>query len=137
MNIMTEYSRTLGLLIGAGTLVVESLNQVSQVVGNKVYENAIDSVSKRVEKGIGIGSAMNAVGVFPPLLVQVTTIGEQTGKLDDSLTRASEYYEREVDQLVKGLTTAMEPIIMLILGVGVAFLLISIITPIYKLTNAF
>jgi type IV pilus assembly protein PilC len=63
-------------------------------------------------------------------------IGEETGKLDESLLKVSEYFEREVDQTVKTLTTAMEPIIMIILGIGVAFLIISIITPIYSLTSA-
>ncbi len=137
MNIMTQYSRTLGLLIGSGSLVVESLRQTADIVGNKVYQDAILALTKKVEKGVGVGKAMASSEVFPPLLVQLTEIGEQTGKLDDSLTRASEYYEREVDQLVKTLTTAMEPIIMLVLGSGVAFLLIAVITPIYKLTSAF
>lgn len=137
MNIMTEFSRTLGLLIGSGTLVVESLNQSSKVAGNVVYEKAIENVARRVEKGVGVGNAMSALPLFPPLLVQLAKIGEQTGKLDESLTHASEYYEREVDALVKTLTTAMEPIIMVVLGAGVAFLLISVITPIYKLTSAF
>ncbi len=137
LNILTEFSRTLGLMIGSGSLVVESITQASKVVGNKVYQNAIDDVSKRVEKGVGIGNAMSVSSLFPPLLVQLAKIGEQTGKLDESLTRASEYYERELEQQVKALTTAMEPIIMVILGAGVAFLLISIITPIYKITSAF
>ena len=106
-------------------------------MGNKVYEDAIENVAKRIEKGVGIGNALSAYDFFPPLLVQLIKIGEQTGKLDESLTRASDYYEREVNQLVKTLTTAMEPIIMVVLGIGVAFLLTAVITPIYKLTSSF
>lgn len=79
---------------------------------------------------------MAQYALFPPLLVQMVKIGEDTGKLDDSLLRVSEYYEREVDQSVKTLTTALEPLIMIVLGVGVAFLIISIITPIYNLTSS-
>ena len=69
--------------------------------------------------------------MFPPLLVQLVKIGEQTGKLDETLMKASEYFEEETDQAVKTLTTALEPFIMIVLGLGVAFLLIAVITPIY------
>lgn len=133
---LVEFSRTLGFLIGTGTLVVDSLNKSSKVVGNVVYQNAIALVAKKVEKGVTIGDAMAAEKLFPPILVEMVKIGESTGKLDESLGRVSEYFEGEVEQLVKSLTTAMEPIIMIILAVGVGFLLISIITPIYNLVTS-
>lgn len=135
-TILAEFTRTLGLLVGTGTLVVEALNQASDVAGNVLYKNAIVGVSKRVEKGVSIGDAMSAYPLFPLIIIQMVRIGEQTGKLDESLLRASEYFEREVEQSVKTLTTAMEPFIMVILGLGVAFLIISIITPIYNLTSS-
>lgn len=135
-TIITEFSRTLGLLIGAGTLVVESLNQTSNTTGNIHYKNAIVGVSKRVERGISVGDAMSVYTLFPPMLVEMVRIGEKTGKVDESLLRVSEYYEREVDYRVKNLTTLLEPVIIVALGIGVAFLIISIITPIYKLTSA-
>lgn len=135
-TILAEFSRTFGLLVGAGTLVVQSLNEAADTSGNRIYKNAIAEVSKRVEKGISIGDAMAAFDIFPPILVQMVKIGEQTGKLDDSLLRVSEYFEREVDGTVKTLTTAMEPFIMIVLGIGVSFLIISIITPIYNLTSS-
>ncbi len=135
-SILTEYARTFGLLVEAGTLVVESLVETADVAGNRIYKSAILDISKRVEKGITVGDAMQAYPLFPPLLVQMVKIGEQTGKLDDSLLKASEYFEREVEGEVKGLTTAMEPFIMVVLGIGVAFLIISIITPIYNLTSS-
>lgn len=135
-SILAEFSRTLGLLVGSGTLVVDALNQTSTITGNVLYKNAIVNVSRRVEKGIGIGEAISAYSIFPPILVQMAKIGEQTGKLDESLLKVSEYFEREVDQKVKTLTTAMEPIILVILGIGVAFLIISIITPIYSLMSS-
>lgn len=135
-KILTEFSRTFGLLIGAGTLVVESLNQSADVAGNRIYKNAIVDIAKRVEKGITIGDAMAVYPIFPPILVQMVKIGEQTGKLDESLLKVSEYFDREVQETVKTLTTAMEPFIMIVLGVAVAFLIISIITPIYNLTSS-
>lgn len=134
-SVMVEFSRTFGLLVGTGSLVVESLNQSSDVVGNVVYRDAILEISKKVEKGVTIGDAMLSDPLFPPLIVEMVKIGEQTGKLDDSLMRVSEYFEREVEQTVKTLTTAMEPLIMIVLAIGVGFLIISIITPIYNLIN--
>lgn len=133
---LAEISRTTGMLVGSGTLVVEAFRQTADVTGNVLYKNAIVGVARRVEKGVTVGDAMNAYDLFPPILVQMVKIGEQTGKLDESLTKVSEYFEGEVDQSIKTLTTALEPAIMVVLGVGVAFLIISIITPIYNLTSA-
>lgn len=135
-SILVEFSRTLGTMLGSGTLVVESLEQVSDITGNILYENAIVDVAGRVEKGITMGDAMSVYTLFPQNLVELVKIGEQTGKLDETLVRASEYYENEVDQTVKLLSTALEPIIMIVLGIGVAFLIFSIITPIYQLTDS-
>jgi len=133
--ILTELSRTLGALVGSGSLVVDSLVQTSDTVGNIHYKNAIMDVAKKVENGVTIGDAMSYYSLFPPLLVQLVKVGEQTGKLDETLLKASEYFEGETDQLVKTLTTALEPLIMVTLGVGVAFLMISVITPIYSLIS--
>lgn len=134
-SILAEFSRTFGLLVGTGSLVVESLNQTASITGNIHYENAIKDIGKRVEKGVTIGDAMSYYALFPPILVQLVKIGEQTGKIDETLQKASEYFETEVNQTVKTLTTAMEPFIMIVLGVGVAFLIISVITPIYSLIS--
>ncbi len=136
-SIMAEFSRTFGMMIGTGSLVVDSLLKSADTVGNITYHDAIVIVAKRVEKGIAIGDAMEATNLFPPIFVEMVKIGEQTGKLDDSLSRVSEYFEREVEQRVKTLTTAMEPFIMVLLAGGVAFLIIAIITPIYKLISSF
>lgn len=135
-TILSEFSRTLGLLIGTGTLVVESLLETADTTGNIHYKNAIKNISKQVEKGVSVGDAMSSYALFPPMLVQLVKIGEQTGKMDETLTKASEYFEGEVNQTVKTLTTALEPFIMVVLGVGVAFLIISVITPIYSLISS-
>lgn len=134
-SILAEFSRTFGLLVGTGTLVVDALVETSNIAGNVHYKQAILNVSRRVEKGTTIGDAMTAHTLFPPILIQLTKIGEQTGKLDESLIKASEYFEGEVDQTVKTLTTAMEPFIMIGLGLGVAFLIIAVISPIYSLIS--
>lgn len=136
-TMFTEFTRTFGLLVGSGNVIVPSLKQAGSVINNVIYQHEVDLIAERVEKGVTIGDAISASTLFPPYLIQMVKIGEQTGKLDDSLLRTSEYYEQEVEQTVKTLTTAMEPAIMIILGIGVGFLLISVITPIYKLTSAF
>ncbi|HVF69967.1 MAG TPA: type II secretion system F family protein [Xanthomonadales bacterium] len=135
-TMMAEFSRTLGLLIGAGSLVVDSLVKSSEVVGNILYKDAIVLLSKRVEKGITIGDAMSASPLFPPMVVEMVKIGEQTGKLEDSLLKSSEYFEQEVDQTVKNLSTIIEPVIIVVLAIGVGFLIFSIITPIYGLISS-
>ncbi len=132
-KILAEFTRRCGLLVGTGVLVVDSLDQSSETTGNLIYRNGIIDVSRMVQKGITVGDAMSAYDIFPPILIQMAKIGEQTGKLDESMLRVSEYFELEVDQMVKNLTTLLEPFIIVILGVGVGFLIISIITPIYGL----
>jgi len=134
-TILSEFSRTFGLLVGTGTLVVESLIQTADTTGNIHFKNAIKGVAKQVEKGVSVGDSMSAYSLFPPILIQLIKVGEQTGKIDETLGKASEYFEDEVNQQVRTLTTAMEPFIMIVLGVGVAFLIISIITPIYSLIS--
>lgn len=135
-TILTEFSRTFGLLVGTGTLIVNALDQSAGVTGNVLYEKLIKDIAKRVEKGVTVGEAMEAYPYFPPLLVQLVKVGEETGKMDENLLKASEYFEEEVNQAVKTLTTAMEPLIMVVLGVGVGFLVFSVITPIYSLLSA-
>ncbi|HWY79248.1 MAG TPA: type II secretion system F family protein [Candidatus Sulfotelmatobacter sp.] len=134
-SMMAEFARTLSLLISSGSLVVDSLLKSGDVLGNMIYKDAIALVAKRVEKGISMGDAMEATPTFPPMIVEMVKIGEQTGKLDSSLMKASEYYEREVEEKVKVMTTLMEPIIMVMLALGVGFLIIAIITPIYNLIS--
>lgn len=135
-TILTEILRTFGLLVGSGTSVVEGLTQTADVSGNVLYKNAMLGVAQRVEKGITIGEAMGSYSLFPAIVVEMVKIGEQTGRLDEQLLRLSDYFEREVDQSVKTLTTVMEPLIIVMLGVGVGFLIVAVITPIYGLISS-
>lgn len=135
-RILAEFSRTFGLLVGTGTLVVDALSQTAEITGNKLYENSIKDVAKRVEKGVSVGESMQVYSIFPPLLIQLIKVGEETGKIDETMIKASEYFETEVSASIKNLTTAMEPFIMIVLGIGVAFLIVSVITPIYSLISS-
>lgn len=134
---LTEFTRTLSLLVGTGVPIIEALNIVSDAVGNQVYKNAIKQSAVEVEKGLGLAVTFADNPDFPTILPQMIKIGEESGKLDEVLLRLSAVFESEAERLVKGLTTAMEPLIMIILGIGVGFLVISVIMPIYNLTSQF
>ncbi len=135
--VLAEMARTLSLLIGSGIALLEALEIVGGVVDNMVYRNAIRASIKSVKKGIPLSVTMARQEVFPPLLPNMTAVGEETGKMDEVLEKVANYFEIESEHTVKNLTTALEPLIMIVLGVGVGFLVISIIMPIYNLTNQF
>lgn len=136
-TLLTEFSRTLSLLVGTGILIIEALNIVRHSLGSPVYEEAIEVASKEIERGLPLAAALAQTEVFPPILPQMIAVGEETGQLDEVLRKVSAYFEQEADAAVKGLTTALEPLIMIILGVGVAFLMVAVIMPIYNLTSQF
>jgi type IV pilus assembly protein PilC len=133
---MADFTRTLSLLIGSGALVVDSLIKSADVIDNMVYKDEIGLVARRVEKGITVGDALEVSHIFPFMVIEMVKIGEQTGKLNESLMKTSEYFEREVENTVKTLTTLMQPLILLLLALGVGFLVFAIITPIYKLMSS-
>ncbi len=135
--LLVEFTRTLAMLISAGIHILQGLQTLRDSLGNVLYRNAIDEIGKKVEKGFPLGETFAQYDVFPPIVSQMMKVGEETGKLDDTLVKLSRYFESESEHLVRGLTTAIEPIIMIVLGVGVGFIVISVITPIYNLTSQF
>ncbi|MEK7168449.1 MAG: type II secretion system F family protein [Patescibacteria group bacterium] len=136
--ILTELTSTLALMTGAGVSILEGLNITSEVVGNAVIGNALKDVSMQVEKGFPVSFAFaKHPDAFPFILSQMVAVGEETGKMEEVLSKVSHVFATESDQKVKGLTSAIEPIVMVILGLGVGFLVIAIILPIYNLTSQF
>jgi type IV pilus assembly protein PilC len=135
--LLVEFTRTLAMLISAGIHILQGLQTLRDSLGNVLFRDAIDDISKKVEKGFPLGDTFAQYDVFPPIVSQMMKVGEETGKLDDTLVKLSRYFESESEHLVRGLTTAIEPIIMIVLGVGVGFIVISVITPIYNLTSQF
>lgn len=129
--------RTLSMLLGAGISLVEALRIVSKVAGNEVYLRSYIKIAERVQKGFSVSNSFEETGVFPVIVEQMVSTGEATGKLDEVLLRASDYFATEAEQSVKSLTSAIEPLIMIVLGVGVAFLVVAVIMPIYNLTSQF
>lgn len=136
--ILTELTRTLSLMVGAGVSILEALSITSEVVNNSVIANALKDAASQVEKGFPIAFAFaKHPEAFPFILSQMVAVGEETGKMDDVLTKISHVFEVESDQRVKSLTAAIEPLVMVLLGLGVGFLVIAVILPIYNLTSQF
>ncbi|MGB9847715.1 MAG: type II secretion system F family protein [Microgenomates group bacterium] len=134
---LVNSTRTLAILIGAGVSILDALSIIINTTDNVVYQNAFANIAKKVEKGQSLGVALEQEEIFPPILVQMAQVGEQTGNLDDTLMRLSKYFEIESEIAVKTMTTLIEPLILVILGLGVGFLVMSVITPIYNLTSSF
>jgi len=135
--IMTEFARTVSVLLGAGIPILDTLQIVSETIGSKVYGAEIRQAAVMVEKGVSLAEAMQQLNIFPPILSQMISVGEETGKLDEVLAKLATFYEGESEVKVKALTTAIEPMIMVIMGVGVGFLVVAVIMPIYNLTSQF
>ncbi len=134
--ILTEITRTLSLMVGAGVPIIEGINITAGVIGNVVVSDALTDVGRQVEKGFPISFAFSKhPEAFPQILVQMISVGEETGKMEDVLSKLSHVFEVESEQRVKALTSAIEPVVMIFLGIGVALLVISVIIPIYNLTS--
>ena len=133
---ITNFSRTLGLLLKSDIKVVEALTVTSSTLTNKIYQNNIREIAGYVSKGEEISRYLSTrTDLFPIVLSQMIAIGERTGNLSETLVYLSEYYEEELNDLTKNLTTALEPIMMIVLGLIVGFIALSIIMPIYGFSN--
>lgn len=135
--VLTDFSRTLSLLLGAGVSLLEALDIVASAIDSSVYREQLQEANQRVEKGVTLSDAIAQYPNFPSILYQMIAVGEETGKLDEILTKIAEYFEKESEYAVKNLTTAIEPLIMIVLGIGVGFIVVAIIMPIYSLTSQF
>lgn len=135
--ILTEFARTVSVLLGAGIPILDTLQIVSETLGSKVFGADVKQAAVMVEKGVSLAEAIQQLAVFPPILGQMISVGEETGKLDEVLAKLAVFYEGESEVKVKALTTAIEPLIMVVMGIGVGFLVIAVIMPIYNLTSQF
>ena len=136
-NILATTIRTLSMLLSAGIPLVEALKIVANIAENVVYMDAFLKIGERVQKGFSIANSFEETGVFPLIVNQMVATGEATGKLDEVLLKVADYFASEAEQSVKSLTSAIEPLIMIVLGLGVGFLVIAVVMPIYNLTSQF
>jgi len=131
--IIARFARTLSTTFAAGVPLVDALTSVAGAAGNAVYREAIYKVRDDVTTGIQLHQALKTTNKFPVMLLQMTSIGEESGALDDMLEKSAVFYEEAVDNAVDNLTTLLEPMIMSVLGVLVGGLLIAMYLPIFKL----
>jgi type II secretory pathway component PulF len=136
MYAMTRYARTLGILVGSGTNILYALRVLRPVPGNRLIGRAIERVSQQVEGGASLSRSMSDTGVFPDMLVQMTATGEETGRLDEMLSRTADFYEQRVTAKVEGLSSLVEPVAIVLLGLVIALMLVALYLPIFNLGHA-
>ena len=132
---VAKFTRTLGTLVSSGVPILDGLNITARVAGNKVVEEAILKTRSSIAEGKTIADPLGASGIFPPMVVQMISVGEQTGALDSMLAKIADFYDAEVDQAVSNLTTLLEPIMIVFLGVVVGGVIIAMYLPIFKLVT--
>ena len=130
---VARWTRTLSTMFAAGVPLVEALDSVGGASGNAVFAEATEAIQRDVSTGSGLTTSMQATGVFPNMVLQMCAIGEESGALDQMLGKAAEFYEDEVDEAVKGLSSLMEPFIIVILGTLIGGIVVSMYLPIFKL----
>jgi len=130
---IARWTRTLATMFSAGVPLVESLDAVAGAAGNAVYATATKRIQTDVSTGTSLTNAMVNTNVFPTMVVQMTQIGEESGSLDGMLSKVADFYEREVDDAVAALSSLLEPVIIVFLGVIIGGLVIAMYLPIFKL----
>lgn len=133
--ILARFTRTLGTLMGSGVPVIESINISAKSCGNVIFYSALKKAAEEVKGGKPLSAPLKSNPHFPPIVGQMVEVGEQTGEMDQMLENLANYYEDEVDTLIKGLSTLLEPIIIVVLGVVVGGILVAIMLPIYGLSQ--
>jgi type IV pilus assembly protein PilC len=135
-SILNKFCKTFGILIGAGVPVLETTALLRKVVDNRVYAKAIDDASDLIRDGYNISTALRRTEVFPSILLQLASTGEDTGELDDLLDRAADYYQKQVDALVERMTTLIEPLLILLVGGIIALMVVLTYLPVFHLGSA-
>ena len=132
-SVVARWTRTLSTMFAAGVPLVESLDSVGGASGNYVYQAATEKIQSEVSTGTSLTAAMTNANVFPSMVLQMTAIGEESGALDHMLGKAADFYEAEVDEMVAGLSSLMEPLIIVFLGTIIGGIVVAMYLPIFKL----
>ena len=135
-SILNKFSKTAGILLNAGVPVIEAMNLIAKIVSNRVYEVAIGDATEYIRDGFNITSALRRTEIFPPILLQLSATGEETGELDTLLDKAADYYYKQVNALVERMTTLIEPILILMVGVIIGVMVIITYLPVFYLGAA-
>jgi len=133
---VAKFTRTMGTMLSSGVSILESLEIVAKTAGNMVIEAAVYKVRSGISEGRTMSEPLSETGVFPSMVVQMISVGEQTGALDSMLEKIADFYDKEVDQAVDNLTAMIEPIMMVFLGTVIGGLVVSMYLPIFKMAGA-
>ncbi len=133
---VARFTRTLGTLVSSGVSILEGLEITAKTAGNRVIHDAVMGSRASIAGGETIAGPLKESGVFPPMVVQMINVGEQTGGLDEMLTKIADFYDEEVDAAVEALLSAMEPIMIVVLGVIVGGMIVAMYLPIFDMINA-
>ncbi|HMK76005.1 MAG TPA: type II secretion system F family protein [Thermodesulfobacteriota bacterium] len=133
---VARFSRTLGTLVSSGVPILDGLTIVSRTAGNKTIENAILNARASIREGETIAEPLGRSSIFPPMVIQMISVGESTGALDSMLSKIAEFYEEEVDVAVANLTSLLEPLLMCFLGVVIGGVVIAMYLPIFNMASA-
>ena len=132
---ISRFSRTLGTLLNSGIPILQSLDIVKTVVANKVLHKAIEDAGQNISEGADIATPLKKSKLFPPIVIHMIATGERSGQLEEMLLKVSESYDNETDSTIKALTSLMEPIMIVIMGIAVGFVVIAILLPIFDMTK--
>jgi type IV pilus assembly protein PilC len=132
-SVIARWTRTLATMFAAGVPLVESLESVGGAAGNHVYKVATRQIQSDVSTGINLTTAMQNVNIFPNMVIQMVSIGEESGALDSMLSKVADFFEQEVDDAVEAMSSLMEPIIMVILGTLIGGMVVAMYLPIIKI----
>src|SRR3972149_8793297 len=132
---VSRFSRTLGTLITSGVPIMQALEVVARAVDNRVVSPAIENVRSSIREGESIALPMQASGLFPPMVVQMTAVGEETGTLDTMLTKVADFYDAEAETTLAQLTSIIEPVLILFLGFTVGFIVLAFYMPLYQIVT--
>ena len=132
---VTRFAQTLGTLINGGVPILDSMKIVKHIVNNEVMSNAIDNVCVSIKEGEEIAPPLKRAGIFPPIVIHMISVGEKTGQIEQMLYNISESYELEVEATINSVTSLLEPLIILIMGVVVGLIVLSILLPIFEMNQ--
>lgn len=133
---VSKFSRTFGTLIASGVPMIRSMEIVGETSGNMVIAKAVEQAREAIREGQRVSTPLAASGVFPPMVTHMIDVGEETGRLSDMLVKVADFYDDEVDNAVKGLTSMIEPCLIVFMGLVVGFIAISIMAPIFKIVTS-
>lgn len=132
MTIVSRFTRTMAILLGSGMPLIKSLQIVSHVVENKIAENALKDVEDKVSKGESLTTSVKETDIFPQMLYSMIEIGENTGALDDILNKTADFYDEELDTAIQSTVALMEPVLIVVMGLIVGFIIMSVMLPLYE-----